>query len=286
MAEVQTGVDRDQRFSWPLSVELGRSRYGCEGALVVLTTSPEVRRWIERDIVPATGLCGATRQLRPCVIALDEIDSALLLRPDRPHLVRLAVAARAEAPDLPRVAAQAVRITVEALPEHLATRQLDAILGMVDRALRVTLERELMENPRFISETFQRWHAEATAEGLAKGLAKGRAKGRAEGRAEGRAQALAEIQEEALAKGKAEGLAKSILTVLAARGLPVSDALRARILRCTDLDMLDAWLRRAAVASSASAVVRAPARANGVAGRRQAAGKPGAVRKGSSSRKT
>jgi len=237
LSEVQLDIDPDKRFSWPLCVELWRTRYRCEGALVVFTVHPQVRRWITREILPATGLWGSQREMRPLVLALDEMDLALLLRPDRPHLAWLAVAAHAAAKDLPEVADEAVRITIDRLPDQLATAQLDAILGMVDRALRTTLERRMMEHPRFRSETFRRWYAQATAEGRAEGTAKGLAEG--------------------TAKGLAEGKANSILTVLAARGIPVSDALRARILKCTDLDTLDTWLRRAALVASASAVVRA-----------------------------
>jgi hypothetical protein len=42
----------------------------------------------------------------------------------------------------------------------------------------------------------------------------------------------------------AEGEAKAIVTVLEARGLTLSAEDRARITACTDLDQLDAWLRR------------------------------------------
>jgi hypothetical protein len=64
-------------------------------------------------------------------------------------------------------------------------------------------------------------------------------------------------------RGNAEGKAESILAVLAARDIPVSDGVRARVLGCSDVATLDAWIRRAAVASTALAVVRAkpPARA-------------------------
>ena len=60
-------------------------------------------------------------------------------------------------------------------------------------------------------------------------------------------------------KGQARGKAESILAVLSARGVPVSDTLRERILSCTDLATLDAWIQRAAVASTAAGVVRAKA---------------------------
>ena len=69
------------------------------------------------------------------------------------------------------------------------------------------------------------------------------AKGRIEGKAEGEA------------KGKAEGRAHAVLAVLAARGITVPEAIRSRILSCTDIPTLDAWIARAATASSATEVV-------------------------------
>ena len=121
LAEVQLDPDDDKNFSWALYLELGRSRYRCEGALVALTVTEEVRRWIERAIVPATGLFGTRRKLEPTVIALDKIEPSLLLRPDRPYLATLAVAGHAKAPDAQPVADAAVDLTLDRLPKHLAT---------------------------------------------------------------------------------------------------------------------------------------------------------------------
>jgi hypothetical protein len=224
LAEVQMDPDDDKCYAWSLYLELGRSRYRCEGALVVLTISASVRRWIERAIEPATGLCGTRRQLSPTVLALDTIDPSLLLSAERPYLALLAVAGHAKSADASRVAEAAVDITLDRLPPVLATEQLDAILGMVDEALRARLESQIMEHKK-------RYHSELFQGIFEKGEAKGEAKGRAEG----------------------------ILAVLAARGIPVSDAIRARILGCTDIETLDAWIRRAAVASTAAAVVRSRA---------------------------
>ena len=125
----------------------------------------------------------------------------------------------------------AVDLTLDCLPRPLAAEQLDAILGMVDDALRAHLEKRIMEHREYRSELFR-------------GIFK---KGQEEGKAEGEA------------KGKAEGKAEGILAVLAARGIPVSDTIRGRILSCTDIDTLDVWIRRAAVASTAAAVVRSKA---------------------------
>jgi hypothetical protein len=59
------------------------------------------------------------------------------------------------------------------------------------------------------------------------------------------------------ARGEARGEARALLTLLAARGLPVSDAVRTQIVTCTDLATLDRWIARAATARTADEVVAA-----------------------------
>jgi hypothetical protein len=77
---------------------------------------------------------------------------------------------------------------------------------------------------------------EADARGQARGEARGEARGQAIGEARGEAQA--------------------VLTVLDARGVSVSEAIREQILACTDLTQLDTWLRRVATAATADEVIR------------------------------
>ncbi|SJZ71667.1 hypothetical protein SAMN02745673_01182 [Marinactinospora thermotolerans DSM 45154] len=57
-----------------------------------------------------------------------------------------------------------------------------------------------------------------------------------------------EYQSDFARKYVAEGKAESVLAVLSARDIPVTDEARQRITTCTDLDLLDTWLRRAATA--------------------------------------
>ncbi|HLM75782.1 MAG TPA: hypothetical protein VK459_23870 [Polyangiaceae bacterium] len=116
LTEVQLDPDDDKLFAWSLYLELGRSRYRCEGALVIITLSKAVRRWIERAIEPITGICGTRRRLQPTVIALDSIDPSLLLSPNRPYLGPLAVAGHAQSADAQRVADLAVDVTLDNLP--------------------------------------------------------------------------------------------------------------------------------------------------------------------------
>jgi hypothetical protein len=65
-------------------------------------------------------------------------------------------------------------------------------------------------------------------------------------------EAAAEARGEA--RGKAAGRAEAILSVLDARGLAVSPERREAIASCRDLDRLDRWLRRAALATSADEI--------------------------------
>jgi hypothetical protein len=62
------------------------------------------------------------------------------------------------------------------------------------------------------------------------------------------------------AKGKAEGKAEAVLTVLAARGLPVTEDARRRISACTDPAQLNAWIGLAATVGSVDALFDPPPR--------------------------
>jgi hypothetical protein len=78
------------------------------------------------------------------------------------------------------------------------------------------------------------------AEGMQKGEARGEAR-RGARRGAGRGEA----------RGEAKAKAQDVLTFLRARGLRVPDAVRDRVLACTDLDTLDRWITLAARCSSA-----------------------------------
>jgi len=68
---------------------------------------------------------------------------------------------------------------------------------------------------------------------------------------QGRQQGLARGREEGLTRGRAE----YILRTLSARGVPLDDAARQRILSCTDVTTLDRWFDRSLNATSLSDVL-------------------------------
>lgn len=75
------------------------------------------------------------------------------------------------------------------------------------------------------------------------------------------AQSFVELSEqrgrdEGYRAGEARGEAKALLTVLRARGVEIPPDLEQRILGCSDVEVLESWLRRAATATTAAEVIR------------------------------
>jgi hypothetical protein len=62
-------------------------------------------------------------------------------------------------------------------------------------------------------------------------------------------------------EGRAEGAARSLLAVLRARGLSVTEPLRARILEQTDPERLERWIERAVAAASVDEILDEPLQA-------------------------
>ena len=81
-------------------------------------------------------------------------------------------------------------------------------------------------------------------------------KGRAEGRTEGRAEGRTEGRTEGRAEGRADEARSLLLKVLAARSLPVTPDVQARIDREPDLARLESWLEAAVTATAIGDVFR------------------------------
>jgi hypothetical protein len=66
--------------------------------------------------------------------------------------------------------------------------------------------------------------------------------------------AAEQLIEQGRAEGEQKGLRAAIISVLGARGLPLSEVGRARLTSCADASTLTRWLERAATATSEAAV--------------------------------
>jgi hypothetical protein len=109
-----------------------------------------------------------------------------------------------------------------------------AILGS-ETARRIFHVESIMQDPN-VQDLIREWEDK----GRAKGLAEGRNEGRNEGRVEGRAEEARSL----------------LLKVLAARSLPVSPDVRARIDGEPDLARLESWLETAVIAATIGDVFR------------------------------
>ena len=212
VVEVQLARKDRKRFTWPLYAASLRARFECEALVLVVAPEVDVARWASKPIP-----LGAGNTFRPCVLGPQAVP--VVVDPARavaePELAVLSVLAHGNG-DVPRAVeiALAAAAGVEAVPDsERAMLYSDLIEMALSEAARKAFAM-LPKGYEFRSETVRT------------SLEKGRAEGRTEGRAEGRAQALAE----------------SILTVLTARGLRLSEQRKQQIFSSTDTEQLRRWL--------------------------------------------
>lgn len=218
--EVQLGRDVEKWLSWPFYQAAGRARHGCPVCLVVYAPDRAVAAWAQEPI--DTGQPGSP--FRPVVRGPGAI--AKVTDPAEaaahPHRAVLSALAHADEPDGLEVAKAAILgLSGQTEDERIVWET--AILDALNGAARVALE-AWMNLAKFPIE--KTWVYK-----------KGQTEGKIEGKVEGKIE------------GKAEGEASALLRVLERRGVAVPDDARARILACTDLALLEAWLDRAVVAA-------------------------------------
>ncbi|MEW2356721.1 hypothetical protein [Spirillospora sp. NPDC029432] len=236
IVEVQSRPSKRKRYTWPAYMAGMRARKECDVVLLVLcpdkTTAARCAEPIE------TGHPGWI--LTPLVINLADISPITDVDRARrlPELAVLGALLMTGGPET-RPVLHAFCAALTALPRDIGGKYYDHVESRLPAEARSIL-REIMktENYELQSEFALHYAAIGKAEGKAQGWAEGRAEGRAEGKAE----------------GAAEGEARSILKVMAGRGLEPSDEERARIQSCTDKEQLDIWLDRAISAATVAEV--------------------------------
>jgi len=227
--EVQLSIDPEKRTSWWQYLLGVHARHRCDAMLVVVTTSRRVAAWAARPI--RLGHPGVS--LRPIVLGPDAVpvirDASQARRSPELAVLSAMVHGRGEAAEDVGRAALAV---VRTLDDDKAALYTDMVLFSMRAAARAILE-DLMANGtyRYQSDFAKRYVAQGVVQGRTEGLELGRTEGRAEGKA------------------------LAVLAVLAARAVDVPDAVRAKVLACTDAPTLDAWITRAVTVKTASELV-------------------------------
>lgn len=222
--EIQIGKDLDKETRWPLLSAFLRDERGEMGDILVITAHRYVAEWA-LSLGVVQGPLGTRLGFAPAVLHLDDKDARLLLDPSRPELSFFAAWTMQE-----RYGAEAQAVVQEALtlagihPDEVLRRALfRSILRVISDELAQTL-REAVVNLDTMAETpNERMLREAFEQRFGGPIE---------------------------ARGEIRGEAKILLRVLAARKLQVDEAIRARILSCTDTATLELWSDRAAVANS------------------------------------
>ncbi|MFD7057976.1 hypothetical protein [Streptomyces sp. NPDC059906] len=219
VVEAQGKKDERKRGSWPYYLSYLYEKYRCEPVLVVITQNSATARWAAQPI--RRGLPGwDSMTVRPLVIGPDNVPVIANER-EAERDVPLAVLSAmthgrgAEAAAILEPLACALR-TVDGDSAAVFGQLIESCLG--DPRAK-DLWRDLMSEIRYF---FNNPVAEKVRE-------EGRVEGRVEGREEGRAEDRSEIT----------------LEILEWRGVPVSGAVRERVLACTDLNQLKVWSQRA-----------------------------------------
>jgi hypothetical protein len=218
IVEVQLTADPKKRLSWPAYVTVARAVHGCPAALLVVAPDPAVAGWCAEPI--ETGLPGFV--LRPPVLHRTAVpvvtDPGEAAR--RPELGVLSAIAHGETEQGATIAA-AVLPAIRGLDDDRVKLYYDLVYNSLNKAARRALE-AIMKGYEYQSDFAKKYVAQGRAE------------------------------------GRAEEAANAVLTVLQARGLTVPEAVREHILSQKDLERLERWLKKAAVAASVSAVLDEP----------------------------
>ncbi|HRI69218.1 MAG TPA: hypothetical protein PK156_33540 [Polyangium sp.] len=224
--EIQNECDPDKQRRWLLAAGVLLNQTGMMGDVIVVTSKKSVAKWAKTVANVETPL-GTKLQLIPIVLHMSKDVIDLLLTDEQPELALVATWAIAhrDGPEARRVVGRTIELTNK-LPKHLQATQFNAILSMLSVKMLEWVDRMKM-NPNLFPLT------------------------ELQERVKQKIMAMLEAQNRLKAEAKREAL----FVLLEARGLSVSDKERAAIKRCQDPQMLDAWIAKAATASSVQEVL-------------------------------
>lgn len=225
LVEVQRSVDHDKEYRWPLYGYLERDRRRCDCCVLVVSLRPSVDAWMRRlrlggpDDPVQLSLCGAAEIPR-----VTELAAARAF----PALAVLSAAVHGRSIDgLPIIRAAAAAL--QRLPLAQRVRYSPLVFhdpnktGIREILEDIMQEQLLQEQDQDDREYAAGWKAFCR-----------------------------ELEEVGEARGELRTRAEVLLRFLAQRGLAVDAEARARVLACTEVAELDAWLDRVLVVRSAA----------------------------------
>ena len=207
VVEIQLRPDPDKPWAWLVYTTSLRARMKCPVLLLVVCPDRRTAKWAAKPL--EIGFGNPPTTVTPLV--LDPSTVPVVTDPqvatELPELAVLSAVAHPHHPDHARIW-MALAASFRTLGADPSLRYHDFILTMLPRAVRPAWEAFMSTGLRDYNFT-------------------------------------SDFARKYIAEGEAKGEANSILTVLDARGIDVSDQVRDAITSCDDLDQLQKWLRRA-----------------------------------------
>jgi hypothetical protein len=219
VVEVQLRIDGKKRYSWPLYAASLRVRLGCPTCVLIYAPDAEVAAWAAATVPGGPGWSLQPLVLGPQLMPIVAEPDQAAARPELAVLSVMAHGRRLPPHEAALMATTAVNAAAAHRDDDLAKLYYDLVISALSDAARKAFEAMHLKNYEYQSEFARKYVAEGRQEGMAKGMA------------------------------------EAILQVLAARGVEVPEAVRQRVLSCTDPAVLDGWVRRAALAATAAEVV-------------------------------
>ena len=227
IVEVQLDKKERKRFTWPAYLAVARAVHGCPVDLLVIAPDPGVAAWCAEPI--ELGAPGSF-VLRPLVLrradvpVVTDVATATL----RPELGVLSAMAHGDT-DQGGPIASAVLPAVRDLDDDRARFYGDIVYNSLNEAARKALD-AMMKGYEYQSDFAKKY----VAQGIELGI------------------------EQGIERGLVQGEAKALLAVLRVRGIALPEPVRERISAEKDIERLERWLQRAAVATSLDGVLDEP----------------------------
>ncbi|MFI9553591.1 hypothetical protein [Nonomuraea endophytica] len=211
ITEVQLACDPVKHETWLAYIANMRARYHCPACLIVICPTETTARWASNAI--HTGHPGL--ELRPLVIGprntpvITDVATAV----GNIGLAAISAITHGQDPEIQTILAT-LTTALNSIDSSVAARYAEYVAVALTGDAQKEMER-LMATTSFL---YQGEYAQSL-------IARGEARGEA--------------------TGEAKGEAKTLVMVLKARGIPVTDEQQARIQACSDIETLDRWVERA-----------------------------------------
>jgi hypothetical protein len=213
IVESQQRFDKYKSFSWPAYLAMVRQRHKCPVTLLVLCPSEAVARSCAKPI----DMGHPEWVLKPLTFhpgmlpPITDLDQAVRL----PELAVLSAPAHSDGPLAEAVLASAAA-ALDTTSGDVGQLYADYLASHLSKAARKLLE-EIVKSAGY------QWQSDFAKSHIAQGRAEGRV----------------------------EGEARMLLLMLESRGVAIPDDIRERVTKCTDIDQLERWAKRAAVIDDA-----------------------------------